>query len=83
MVHVKRTGLVDPAAELEKLRKYRKHLLWIGGRYRLTGPEYRAALRAVKALDELAEQLTGDRELYWIKVRAEWGGLGRASELVT
>lgn len=54
MVTGKRTGLLFPEEEFERLRPCRAQLLAMAQTYRPGGPEYMALSRVVMAIDEAA-----------------------------
>lgn len=54
MVTRKRSGLLFPEEEFEKLRPYREQLLAMAQAYRPGGPEYMALSRVVIAIDDAA-----------------------------
>lgn len=58
----RRTGLIDPSWELEALTEARRALCRILTAYPISGHVYVAAGNALKALDRVAETITGDRQ---------------------
>ena len=68
-------GYVDTAVVLECLKIGRDGCVRVRREAKINSDEYEKAGATMKAIDGLAEQLTGDPELFWIKMhRADVGG---------
>ena len=63
MVRKRYTGITNPEAEFQKLDPYRHRLCLMASEYRFGCPEHQALRRAVEALDEAIETITGKRDL--------------------
>jgi glutamine phosphoribosylpyrophosphate amidotransferase len=64
----KRTGFLHPKQELEKLRSAREMLIAVHIHYPIHSDAYQRAGEALKAIDDLAEALSGDHG-YFLKPR--------------
>ena len=58
-------GFLHPKQELEKLRPARQILVKVCTEYPIHSDAYRKASNAMKAIDEVAEALVGDRQFLW------------------
>ena len=61
----RRMGFLHPRQELEKLRPAREMLIAVHIHYPIHSDAYRRASEAMKAIDDLAETLVGDRHYFW------------------
>jgi hypothetical protein len=57
----RRSGFVHPEEELERLRPARQFLVAVCTAYPIDSDAYRCATRTIRAIDDLAEALVGDR----------------------
>ncbi len=60
----KRAGFIHPKQELEKLRRARDMLVAVCTSYPIQSDAYRRASVAMKAIDDVAEALIGDRQYF-------------------
>ena len=67
MVRRTQRGHVHKQQVLEKLREGRTGAIQVRKEAKINSPEYRAAGEVTKAIDALAETLTGNREYFWTK----------------
>lgn len=58
-------GIINKKAALEALREGRSGAIRVHREAKINSPEYQAATAVTQAIDDLAEQLTGDREHFW------------------
>lgn len=61
----KRIGFIHPKRELEKLRPARDMLIAVHTQYPIHSDAYRRASEAMKAIDDVAEALVGDRRFFY------------------
>lgn len=60
-------GVIKKQAVLEQLKTGRNGAIQVCREAKINGTEYRAAGKAITAIDELTETLTGDKETLWLK----------------
>ena len=64
MVRRSKRGSINKPVVLAKLKEGRKGAMLVCATAKIGGDEYRAAERVAEAVDDLAEQLTGDAALF-------------------
>jgi len=60
-------GYINTKEVLQKLKQGRDGAIKVHREAKINGPEYQAASRVTEAIDDLAEELTGDRAYFHMR----------------